>query len=218
MGYSPLLASDKPGVSESEPPELILITSTRLLGGDALLQCIEQSLQGGVDCILMRERQMDSAHALALAASLRELTQSYQARLIIHSFADIAQAVGADGVHLPSHQIQQAPQLRQWLNQENMSISVSCHHAEDLQQAGKVSASFALLSPVFETRSHPGEPALGINAFEQLALASPVPVVALGGIDTGNRHQLSHYGVAVISALLTSDDPAASACSLCRCR
>jgi len=200
MGHSPLLNT----------PQLILITDSSRLSGTALLEQIALALQGGVDTVLMREKQLDSAKALALASSLRNLTRTYQVRLIIHSFADIAIAVGADGIHLPSNEIASIPALRRWLMQHDavndMAISVSCHHADDLAQAAAFGVDFALLSPVFETASHPGEPCLGIDAFHNLTDQSPCPVVALGGIDTYNRHMLANHGVAVISALLLADD------------
>lgn len=200
MGDSPVLNT----------PQLILITDSSRLPGTALLEQIDLALQGGVDTVLMREKQLDSAKALALASSLRSLTHTHQARLIIHSFADIALAVGADGVHLPSNEMATIPALRLWLIQNDapsdMAISVSCHHADDLAQAAAFGVDFALLSPVFETASHPGEPCLGIYAFHTLADPAACPIVALGGIDTHNRYVLPHHGVAVISALLMADD------------
>lgn len=188
------------------PPHLSLITDHTRYAGDAFFVSVEAALKGGVDAVLVREKQMDSGRLLAFCSRLRELTSRYHARLLVHTQADVAQAVGADGVHVASSDIIELPAMRRWLNNPKMSLSASCHDAAQLQAAGNAGADFALLSPVFPTESHPGAPHLGVKEFRKLAAASPLPVVALGGISAENRAELSGFPVAVISALLGSGD------------
>ena len=166
--------------------------------------------------MLVRENQMDSARLLSLASRLRQLTRAANARLIIHTQANIAAAVDADGVHVSQADIGELPTMRRWLGRagESMSFSASTHDAASLEAAAKVGSDFALLSPVFPTASHPGEAALGIDAFRELAGKANVPVVALGGITPDNRSQLKGFGVAAISAILLAVDPQAAACAL----
>jgi len=188
-------------------PLLTLITDTRLLSNEALFQQLETSLKAGLDAVLIREKEMDSARLLAFSSRIRKLTQQYQSKLIIHSQADIARAIAADGVHLSTKDMHEIPDMRSWLQSDNMSISVSCHNAEELQQAYFYGADFAFLSPVFPTQSHPNAPAIGIDDFILLAQSAPLPVIALGGINTLNRKQLDGYAVAVIRSLWLADDP-----------
>ena len=181
-----------------------------------LLEKTAAALAGGVDAVLLRERQLDAAHMLALAARLRELTASADAQLFVHTQADIAHAVGADGVHVSRHDIATIPQIRRWLDLQGspMACSASCHNAAELRRAAEAGADFALLSPVFATASHPGAPALGVDAFRRLAATAGIPVVALGGINMNNRRLLDGYGVAVIRALLEATSPREAACAL----
>jgi thiamine-phosphate diphosphorylase len=181
-----------------------------------LLAAIEAGLAGGVDAVLLREKQLDSGKLLALAAELRAITRTHAARLLIHTQADIARAVEADGVHVASDAIRELPAMRRWLAGDTMSLSASCHSAEQLAKAHTAGADFALLSPVFPTASHSGAPHLGVERFRQLADTIPLPVVALGGIDTANRHELAAYPVAVIRAILDAADPSAAATALLR--
>lgn len=196
------------------PPRLILITPGDDRPREQLLAAIEAGLTGGVDAVLLREKQLDSGKLLALAAELRAMTRAHHARLIIHTQADIAHAVGADGVHVGSDAIDELPAMRRWLNDDAISLSASCHSAEQLAAAHTAAADFALLSPIFPTASHPGAPHLGAEKFKVLAEATPLPVVALGGIDASNRHELADYPVAVIRAILDATDPAAIAALL----
>jgi len=174
---------------------------------ERFFETVEASLCGGVDAILVREKQMDSARLLAFCSRLKAMTTAHDALLIVHSQADVAKAVGADGVHVAAANIDEIPAMRQWLGNAGMTLSASCHDAEELEEAGKCGADFALLSPVFPTASHPGVPHLGAKRFQALAKASPLPVVALGGITPENRSELADHPVAAISAILNADDP-----------
>lgn len=202
------------------PPALTLITDTHRLHKDALLEALAAGLRGGADAVLVREKAMDSARLLAFAAEVRQLTRSFQARLIIHSQLDVALAVDADGLHLAAVEIGHLPRVRTWLNGAQMSVSVSCHNAEELAQAADAGADFATLSPLFTTRSHPDAVPLGVDRFKALAESAAqshqLPVVALGGIHSENAAPLAGWPLAVIDGVLAADDPQAAAAALRR--
>jgi len=187
---------------------LLLITAAAGRDPEAFFAIVEAALRGGVDAVLAREPAMDSARLLAFCARLRTLTHDFNARLIVHTQADVARAVGADGVHVAGRDIGEIPAMRRWLGETAMSVSASCHDAAELARAAEARADFALLSPVFPTRCHPGAPHLGARRFLELAKAAPLPVVALGGIVPDNRRELAAFPVAVMGAILDADDPA----------
>ncbi len=187
-------------------PRLTLITHTPLLQGEAFFSVLEQALAGGLGQVLVREPMLDSAKLLAFSSRIRAMTEPYQAKTIIHTQADIARAVGADGVHVSAADIPHLTKMRAWLGDTPMMLSASCHDAAQLQHAADVGADWAFLSPIFATQSHPEAAALGLNRWASLAQASPLPVMALGGIDVHQAQQLSRYPIAVIRALLLADD------------
>ena len=79
--------------------------------------------------------------------------------------------------------------------------TASAHNLRELRAAEKAGADLVFLSPVFATRSHPGEPALGAGRFAILAHQAKVPVVALGGMDAQKGRGLrGAYGWAGIDA------------------
>ena len=196
------------------PPALVLITDSRRMEREAFLSQAEAALAGGVDAVLVREKQMDAARLLAFAARLRQLTRDHGARLWVHTQADIAAAVEADGVHVAAAGIGELVRMRRWLSGQPMSLSASCHTPAELDAAAAAGADFALLSPGFPTASHAGAPVLGAERFLQLAAAAPLPVLALGGITPANRGELAGQRVAVIGALLDAADARAAACAL----
>jgi len=196
-------------------PQLLLITDHARFEGEAFFASVEAALKGGVDAVLVREKHMDSARLLAFCSRLRDITRRYDARLLVHTQADVACAVGADGVHVASTDIAELSCMRGWLNRPGMSLSASCHDAAQLRAAAVAGADFALLSPVFPTPSHPGAPHLGAETFMAVLDVSPLPLIALGGITPENRASLAGVPVAVISALLGAEDPEQAAGLLC---
>ena len=99
------------------------------------------------------------------------------ARVLVNGDTVLAQAIGADGVHLRAAQLaalERRPALP--------LVGASCHDASELEKAGSLGCDFAVLGPVAATLTHPGAPALGWTAFAERASASTIPVYALGGM------------------------------------
>jgi hypothetical protein len=61
--------------------------------------------------------------------------------------------------------------------------SISCHNLQDLEQAAQNGFDFAFLSPIFSTQTHPEAMPLGLEQLELAAKSSPIPIIALGGMD-----------------------------------
>jgi len=193
---------------------LLLSDSKRFTTQHAMLDCMEQAIQGGVDTIVLREKHLDSAKLLSLASKLRIMTKKYSTRLLIHSQADIAKAVAADGVHVDAKSIPEITNIKTWLG-DGFLVSASCHNVQELTQAEQQGANFCFLSPVFPTQSHPGAPSLGATTFLQLAATVSIPVVALGGIAPDVITQLQGHGVATMGGILDAENQKKAATLLC---
>jgi thiamine-phosphate pyrophosphorylase len=80
-------------------------------------------------------------------------------------------------------------------------ITAACHNAEELALAHSLGANLAFLSPAFATASHPDAEHLGATMFKALAAASPLPVLALGGVNETNALSLTGKNVAGLAAI-----------------
>ncbi|MCS5604321.1 MAG: thiamine phosphate synthase, partial [Alphaproteobacteria bacterium] len=83
-------------------------------------------------------------------------------------------------------------------------VTAAAHSLAALNQAARIGADAALLSPVFATQSHPAVPFLGAMRFAAMARKAALPVYALGGVSSKNIGQLAPsraVGVAAISGL-----------------
>ena len=77
------------------------------------------------------------------------------------------------------------------------------HDLAELRAAEEAGAALVFISPVFETRSHPGRAALGPDGFDRLAAQTRLPAIALGGLDAERFALLKDaYGWAGIDAWL----------------
>jgi thiamine-phosphate pyrophosphorylase len=195
-----------------KPPILMLVTDRELAGGeDALVNAVAAAVEGGVNAVQLREKDMRPADLLSLACRLREVTAD-KALFLVNGPLDIAREAGADGVHLPEDA---EPPPGPWTFTWGRSVHTGESGIMSLGEAPR----YLIAGPIFETRSHPGGTPAGLNLIREIApIAAPrTPVIGIGGITAENARdvmQAGAKGVAVISAILGNDDPKAAAQSL----
>jgi len=197
---------------------LYYITDRRSFPGDSsdqresLFAKIDEAARAGVDCIQLREKDL-SAHELeALAAvaldrirRLKSQGPGAKTRLLINSRADVALAIGADGVHLPANDLDPAEIRSLWERcragrHVTPTISVSCHTAEEVTRAELDGADFAIFAPVFEKKDAPETKPAGLDRLRR-ACQQRIPVVALGGITLENMGACLDAGAAGIAGI-----------------
>lgn len=150
---------------------------------------------------------------LSRLQALRALTWEAGAALFVKERADLALAVGADGLHLGERSVPSRDARR-----FGLPLSRACHDLAGLVAAG---SDLALLSPVAAPTSKPlvGE-ALGVEGFARIVAGSPrpaTPVYALGGVTPALARPLREagaHGLAVLGGVFGARDPGAAAAAL----
>jgi len=184
-------------------PALIFLTDQARVPDVA---AVAATLPAG-SAIILRDYAAPNRPKMAL--SLAKLAQQRNLVLLVGSDVELAETVGADGVHfreqdLASHADEVARKIKPVVGRKKFIVTAAAHSAAALQRAVDFGADAALLSPVFATASHPDTTPLGLARFAALAAAAPLPVYALGGIDEENVKQLlttKAIGIAAIGAL-----------------
>lgn len=189
-------------------PPLLLITDRHQARTD-LADVLAASFGAGLRWASVREKDLAPAEQVDLVRRLLPVAHAHGACLTLHGTAALALEAGADGVHLPSGADVDA--ARALLGPDAL-IGLSVHGMEEVT-AAPPSASYLVAGPAFETASKPGYgPALGPEGLAQLARATALPLLALGGLD---RHTLllcqdsGLAGAAVMGGVMRADDPAA---------
>jgi thiamine-phosphate pyrophosphorylase len=195
---------------------LYLITDRKQLHAANLFQVVEKALKGGVKAVQLREKDLSSQELYAAACEMRALTSRYGARLFINDRVDIALSADADGVHLGGESIPVAAARK--LLASGKLVGVSCHDRERALKAEQDGADFITFGPIYHTPSKAryGEP-VGRLKLADVTRVLRIPVFALGGVNLSNARELlasGAHGVALISALLTAEEPGVEAAKL----
>ncbi|MCF6218146.1 MAG: Nudix family hydrolase [Gammaproteobacteria bacterium] len=189
-------------ISAIRLPSRYLITGRPADDPELFMQRLEKSLQRGVTLVQLRTKTLSDEAFLSLAKRVLSRCHHAGAKVLLNGVPSLMAALPeADGIQLSSHHsrgFSERPIAADKL------LGVSCHTLGQLQHAVKMGADFALLSPVLKTATHPDAEPLGWRQFAALVAQVPLPVYALGGMDTsleGKAHRCGGQGIAAISAL-----------------
>ncbi len=191
-------------------PCLCLVTDRGRTASDDVVDTARGAVAGGVGMVQLREKDCPAGELLALARELRSVTEG-RALLIVNDRVDIALLSGADGVQLGENGLDAASARR--LVGSEMLIGRSVHSVEGAVEAESIGADFLVLGTIFETASHPGADAGGLNLVRDVTDRVGIPVIGIGGISECNVAGLVESGAAgaaVITAVSMAADPKAA--------
>ncbi len=165
---------------------------------------------GSAIALHARDRTATAAELAALADRFVTHTIPAEAATIVSGRADVARAVGAQGVQLAPDD----PAARDvHASFGGLWIGRSVHSFEEALVAMAEGADYLVLGSVYATPSHPGREPVGVEAVRAVS-ALGIPVIAIGGVTPSHVRELREagaYGAAAIRALWHADDPARAA-------
>lgn len=147
-------------------------------------------------------RDYDGAQAHQEAAALVRRCHRLGLKLIVAGDLRLAQAIGADGLHLPEWMVRRAglaARVHRW--RPGFLVTAACHSAQALRRAARLGADAALLAPVLATASHPSAVTLGPLRFAGLVRRCPIAVYALGGMDGAGARRIKGSGATGIAGI-----------------
>ncbi len=189
---------------------LCLVTDRSQTRGRDLVDVVAACVAAGLPAVQVREKDLPLSEVIALCRRLRALRPA--AFLVVNDRADVALAVGADGVQrthasLPVEDLVVVADKR-------VKIGASVHALDEARAAEAQGAAWIVFGPVYDTPSKRAYgPPQGLAALERVAGAVAIPVIAIGGITperVADVRRAGASGVAAISAILAADDPAAA--------
>jgi thiamine-phosphate pyrophosphorylase len=189
---------------------LCLVTDRNQTRGRDLVEIVAACLAAGLPAVQIREKDLAVADLAALCRRVRGLRPA--PFLIVNDRADVALAVGADGVQR-THASLSVAELRV-VADKRVRVGASVHSIDEAKAAVGQGAEWIFFGPVYDTPSKRayGAPQ-GVASLERVAAAVDVPVIAIGGITPDRVSEVRRAGasgIAVISAILSADDPAAA--------
>ncbi|MCO5060571.1 MAG: thiamine phosphate synthase [Kiritimatiellae bacterium] len=197
---------------------LYLVTDRALSRGRATAEMVRAAVRGGVTFVQIRDKTGSTREFLDEARAVKDVLQGTGVRMVVNDRVDVALAAGADGVHLGQRDMPIADARR--LVPSRWIVGISAESVEDAIRAEREGADYVGMSPVFSTptKTDTATP-LGLEGIRRLRAAVRIPLVAIGGIHAENAADVIRAGadgIAVVSALVSAEDPYESALELRR--
>ena len=195
--------------------QLYAVTDAGQLFNRTLAQAVEETLKAGTTFLQLRAKDMPYDAFLAEAKELAEIARRYNVPFVINDDVEIAIACNADGVHIGQSDIK-GRNVREMIGEDKI-LGITANTVEDAIAAEKSGADYIGAGAVFPTSTKMDVEVLSYEALCEICAAVSIPVVAIGGINADNMQELSGSGiagVAIVSAIFSSEDVAASTAKL----
>ena len=168
---------------------------------EAHLENLRKACVAGADWVQLRLKNYDIETILETAKKAREITNSFNAKLIINDHYKIAKAIKADGVHLGLSD--ECPLVvRKYLG-TSFIIGGTANTAEDCKSLLLKKVDYIGLGPYqfTETKKNLSQ-VLGVKGYQKILeeLQTETPIIAIGGItlkDVPGIINTGIYGIAV---------------------
>lgn len=190
------------------PPELHLISVEGIRIHEMLK--VSAAVLPYVDYIHLRDKQLSAKKQFEMVKLMCQAGVPLE-KIVVNDRLDVALAAGAANIQLAGHSL---PAVSARSLAQGMRMGCSVHSAEEAAAAASEGADYCLLGHVYDSSSKPGLPGRGLNMLAEVCARCPVPVIAIGGIRPDNAGDVIRngaQGIAVLSGLYSSADPAAQA-------
>ena len=173
-----------------------------------LVRRVRMALAGGVHAVQYRNKAASPALRREQGSALFAVCRAARVPFIINDDLDLAEGLGADGVHLGRGDLPIAV-ARARLGPGKL-LGASCYDRLDLAaRACNTGADYVAFGSAFPSRTKPDATHAPLSLYREAKARLTCPIVAIGGITSDNAPAVIDAGadaVAVISALFDAPD------------
>lgn len=196
--------------------QLYLVTDAGACLNGALIDVVAAAVQGGVTCVQLRAKQLNTREFIEQAIALKTRLAPLGTALVVNDRVDVALACDADGVHLG--QTDMPVRLARAILPPHVFIGLSVEGMQQVLATDPREVDYLAVSPIFSTptKIDTGAP-WQLAGLRAVRAATRLPLVAIGGISASNAARVlaaGADGIAVVSALCSAPDPRAAAMQL----
>jgi thiamine-phosphate pyrophosphorylase len=187
---------------------LYLCTGDRPDLEEFLAACIE----GGVDIVQLREKQLEDRPLVARALVARETCGRYGVPFVLNDRPDLALACGADGVHVGQDDV--FPEVARRILGPEAIVGLSTHAPAEWDSAAGEPVDYLSAGPVSPTPTKPGRAGTGLAYLEYVAARTERPWFVTGGATPETIPAMAAAGArrfVVVRYLTESSDPGGAA-------
>ena len=187
--------------------KIYLVTDEKACLEKDFYNCIEEAIKGGVKIVQLREKNISTKDFYEKALKVKEICKNYGVLFIINDRLDIAQAVGADGVHLGQSDmpIEKAREILK----DKFLIGATARNVEEAKRAELLGADYIGSGAIFGTSTKDNAKKLEMEELKKIIASVKIPVFAIGGININNVSSLKNIGlqgICAVSGILSEKD------------
>ena len=176
---------------------------------------LEKLIAGGIDMAQLRGKKHSIDELSLLAEKLLRLTTAAEIPFIANDYAQIAQRVNVQGIHVG--QDDESIETVRAQVKRPIIVGKSTHSVEQATAAGREGADYIGLGPIFPTPTKPDYLPIGLSQIHEIRKSVSLPIFCIGGIKLENLPQIIASGAnraVIVSGLLQANDVVryASAC------
>ena len=196
-------------------PMLYLVTDSGTLAPEDFFSRVDAACRGGATLVQLREKERGGRDYLALARRVKEITDRYHIPLVIDDRVDVALACGAAGVHVGQSDLP-VREARALIGPEGI-VGATAKTVEQARAAAAAGADYLGVGAIYPTTTKVITVLTPVDTLRDICRAVSIPAVAIGGLNADNCGVLEGVpiaGIAVVSAIMKADSPAAAAAAL----
>ncbi|MBR0252908.1 MAG: thiamine phosphate synthase [Synergistaceae bacterium] len=186
---------------------LYAVTDRTWLNGRRLYDDVKKAVIGGATLIQLREKNLSHDDFKTEALEIQELCREFNVPFIINDDVELACEINADGVHVGQSDMS-ADNVRALIGNDKI-LGVSVRTVDEAILAEHNGADYLGAGAVFHTGSKSDAVDITHETLKKICGSVKIPVVAIGGINEKNIHELKGTGIAgiaVISAIFASEN------------
>ncbi|NLR93148.1 MULTISPECIES: thiamine phosphate synthase [Flammeovirga] len=185
------------------------------------LQHIKEACEAGCRWIQLRAKEVSTEEYIALGKQAKEITDQYNAILLINDKPEVALAINAHGVHVGKED--SSPALAREILGSDKIIGGTANTIEDIQRLFDFGVDYIGLGPFRFTQTKKKlSPILGLEGYQSLLdqckeRGIDTPIIAIGGIETTDVKDILStgvFGVAVSGLIANADQPSSTVSAL----
>lgn len=169
---------------------MVIVTNGLLVDSDFVETLMAAIKKYEPNAVYLREKHLSDEEYYLLAVAVVEMLKDTNVKLFISHRIEIAKKLGIKNIHISFKNLTETDFDRKVFT----CVSVAVHNVDEALQAEKLGADIVMYGHIFPTECKQNALPQGLDNLNKIVQATPLPVVAIGGINKNNVARVLEVG------------------------